>query len=559
MRPRSLVDGLVLLSVVLLWVYSVGLRLPYMDQVPVYDADATTSEAHMWARIWSDEGAFKTWFATPLSPRSIETPTIASRGLYESWPPGAFVPVYLAAKLLGIQPTIPLVNWINAVLHGLIALTVAFAGLALGRLNRLGEIASGLIAVAACIPILLSRGPLFVFSQIYDVTTAVLIFTAIFLWLEVLYYSARSLRDRRAICVFQLIVIFLAFSVDWLPYTLVAFWSLSRVVAGYLGVEERLPLRRLLMLWSVPVVGFSIYLFWRLFAPGSIGRTSGIGHSIDFLVYKIMERMNLTHESQISGFGEVFFGEMHEAYLSRFSLLLIIVSTLIASVLLVVSFRRATDQRERRAIFANLSIMMLAIVPFYFHMLVLYQHTFIHRWAIMKAMFAYALIPFVILPISIFGFFRQASVPTEAGSRRLARAAPALAICALVLSVAAVRNHGREIFRFGPIDRDNYLMWGDIGRNTLYQDVVVSPVLRADPITKEIGASYKRVHHADSFADVDKIVERVCGDFNVVLALPKGSEPGAFGTREPAQVVDTGRVRLLRFSSYQGKAIDCPR
>ncbi len=32
----------------------------------------------MWARIWSDEGAFKTWFATPLSPRSIETPTIAS-------------------------------------------------------------------------------------------------------------------------------------------------------------------------------------------------------------------------------------------------------------------------------------------------------------------------------------------------------------------------------------------------------------------------------------------------------------------------------------------------
>ena len=59
MRPRSLVDGLVLLCVVLLWVYSVGLRLPYMDQVPVYDADATTSEAHMWARIWSDEGAFK--------------------------------------------------------------------------------------------------------------------------------------------------------------------------------------------------------------------------------------------------------------------------------------------------------------------------------------------------------------------------------------------------------------------------------------------------------------------------------------------------------------------
>ena len=49
------------------------------------------------------------------------------------------------------------------------------------------------------------------------------------------------------------------------------------------------------MLWLVPLAGFSIYLFWRLFAPGSIAQTAGICRSIDFLIYKIMERMNLTH------------------------------------------------------------------------------------------------------------------------------------------------------------------------------------------------------------------------------------------------------------------------
>ena len=32
---------------------------------------------------------------------------------------------------------------------------------------------------------------------------------------------------------------------------------------------------------------------------------------------------------------------------------------------------------------------MLVRVPFYLHMLMLYQHTFIHRWALMKAVFAY--------------------------------------------------------------------------------------------------------------------------------------------------------------------------
>ena len=50
----------------------------------------------------------------------------------------------------------------------------------------------------------------------------------------------------------------------------------------------------------------------------------------------------------------------------------------------------------------------------------------------------------------------------------------------------------------------------------------------------------------------------LCGDFNVVLALPKGSDPGAFASRMPALVIDTGRIRLLRFASYPGKAIGCP-
>jgi hypothetical protein len=110
----------------------------------------------------------------------------------------------------------------------------------------------------------------------------------------------------------------------------------------------------------------------------------------------------------------------------------------------------------------------------------------------------------------------------------------------------------------GRVNRDAYLMWSDIGRNTAYKDVVVSPVLQADPISGQVGTAYKLVHHADNFADVDKVVDRVCGDFNVVLALPKGTEPGVFASREPAETIDTGRIRLLRFTSYPGKAIDCP-
>ena len=100
-------------------------------------------------------------------------------------------------------------------------------------------------------------------------------------------------------------------------------------------------------------------------------------------------------------------------------------------------------------------------------------------------------------------------------------------------------------------------MWDDIGRNTRYQDVVVSPVLEANPISAQVGASYKLVHLAKDFGDVDRLVDHVCGDFNVVLALPEGTDAGAFAARKPSDVVDTGRIRLLRFAHYEGKRVSC--
>src|SRR6202035_535596 len=132
---------------------------------------------------------------------------------------------------------------------------------------------------------------------------------------------------------------------------------------------------------------------------------------------------------------------------------------------------------------------------------------------------------------------------------------------ALVLAVGAIVSaeaiSTEHYFPLGRVDRTAYLMWDDIGRNTRYQDVVVSPVLEANPISAQVGASYKLVHLTRDFADVDKLVDRVCGDFNVVLALPEGTEAGAFTAREPNEAANTGRFRLLRFAHYPGKRVSC--
>ncbi len=308
MTLRRLAGCLVALAVLLVWLHSLGLRMPYMDQVPVFDADCTTSEASMWARIWWNEGPLRMWFSTPVAPRTIEAPL---HTLYESWPPGSFVPIYLTALLLGIEPSVPMVNWINTCEHGLVALAAAFIAFNIALMNRLGKVASGLIGVGVTLPILLSRGPIYVFSQVYDVTSAVLIYTTAFLMLETLFYSVQSERDKRIITALQLVTICIAFFVDWLSYTLFAFWLLSRLAAGYFGVESRMKLRSVIALWLIPSSAFVLYLLWRFLAPDSLARTEGLATSFRQLGFKILQRMNMTDKSPITGFTEVFVGEMH--------------------------------------------------------------------------------------------------------------------------------------------------------------------------------------------------------------------------------------------------------
>lgn len=539
------------LAVLVAWVHSIGLRLPYMDQIPVYDADVTTAAANMWARIWWDEGPLKMWFSTPFAPRSSEAPV---QPLYESWPPGTFMVIYLVARLVGTEPSIPMINWVNTSEHGLIALAAAFIAFNIAVMNRLGKMSSGLIAIGVTFPILFSRGPIYVFSQIYDVTNAVLVFTTIFILLESLFYSLQSARDKRIITALQFVTIFIAFTVDWLPYTLFVFWGFTRLTAGYLGIENRLSLRNMVGIALVPIGGFLLYLIWRFGAPGSLARSNGIMASLAFLKDKILERMNIGEVSHITGFSDAF-REMHSLYYSDYTLPLIVASSMLTLLLVVLAFLRTSDPAERRAVFATGSILFLVTVPFYAHMLILYQHTFIHRWAIMKAMFAYALVPFALLPIVIFTLARLSNAQNKSW-RKFGQPALGLvlALCAIYFAESISTKH---YFPLGRVDRAAYLTWDDIGRNTRYQDVVVSPVLEANPISAQVGASYKLVHLAKNFAEVDKLVEHICGDFNVVVALPGGTDARAFAGREPTDVMDTGRIRLLRFAHYRGKRVSC--
>jgi hypothetical protein len=559
MRLKHAIVGLVCLAVTVLWTLVLMQRLPYLDQIPVFDADVTTSAARLYAHGWWANGALKMWFATPYSPLSVETPTLADAMLYQSWPPGAYVPVFLLAELLDIEPSVPLINWINVVSHGMIALAVAFTGFNIARVNKLHVVACGLIAVGVAFPILYPRGLVYFFSQLYCVTIAILLYAAAFIWLESLSYAVKSARDRKILFAIQLLVIYLAFFVDWLSYTLFAFWLLVRLAGAHFGFVERYSRRQLIGLALMPVSAFLIYLAWRFGTPGSSARTQGLFASIYELVWKIAYRMNLTDSYPVTGFTETFM-EMHAYYYSPHVLPLIVGATLATAILLALSFRLAVDPVERRSIFASASLLVLVTVPFYVHMMLLYQHTVIHRWAIAKVMFAYALIPFALLPISavvllrLYLQTRPAKFNFQAGS---AIVGVLLAIGACYSAAVSGQTFDRP-YLLGRVDPDRYHMWDDISRNAQFRDVVFSPVLQALPIGVEVGISNKLIYAAKDFSEVENKVDHICGAFNVVVALPPGTDIGEFASRSPSNVVETRNIRLLRFADYPGKATGCP-
>ncbi len=559
MRLRHAVLVGICLAVTAMWILVLVQRLPYLDQIPVFDADVTTADANMWAHNWWADGAIRMWFSTPYSPLSVETPTLAAATLYQSWPPGAFVAIFLLAKVLSIEPSVPLINWFNVVTHGLIALAVAFAAYNIARLNRLPVVAGGLLAVAVAFPILYPRGLVYFFSQIYCVTTAILLYAAVFILLETLSYVVESARDRRMLFALQLFVIYAAFFVDWLSYTLFAFWLLIHLTGGYLGLAERWSRRQLTALLLLPVSAFALYLAWRFLTPGSLARTQGVAASIYELAWKIVYRMNLTDDHHINNFGTTFLG-MHTHYYSEHVFSLLVGATLATTILLNLCFRLAADDVERRAIFNTASLLALVTVPFYAHMLLLYQHTAIHQWAIAKAMFAYALVPFALLPVSAFVFLRLYR------NRRAGKAGgfpSGSALAGIVLAIGSLWSaevSGRTYalpYLIGRINPDYYHMWDDISHNTQFSDVVFSPVLQAAPIGVEVGVSNKRVYPATNFGRVDQTVAGVCGTFNVVIALPAGTGAGEFASRAPSQVIETRNIRLLRFANYAGKAVGC--
>jgi hypothetical protein len=548
-----------LLSLILLafW-FAIKSRLPYLNQIPVFDADVTTSTAMMWAHIWWTEGPLNVWLSMPYSPPSVETASPGSIRLYQSWPPGFLLPVYLTALLTGSEPSIAQVNWINAGTNGAVAIAVATTGYTLARINHLNPISAVVLGLCAGITTIAPWGLAYVFSQVYCVTTHILVYIAVFLLLESLSLLTTTTRSRQTLFTAQLLTIYFAFFVDWLAYTVFAAWIFSRWLGGRLGYIGEMSLGKMIVLLSLPVSAFGIFLFWRLESPGSIAQSNGFYFSLHELVWKLFYRMNLTESHPISNFFATF-AEMHSRYWFEGVGTLLGLALATSAFCILILHRIETDSTARYETWSLAHIGFLATFPLYGHMLLLYQHTAIHPWAIAKIMFSLAIIPFVVLPIvalritQVFlkRFSLTASKPWLAAAGSLA--VLFVTVCA---NIAFVRASDRP-YLMGRVQPDYFEMWNDIRKNTTYSDIVFSPTLNAPPIGVAVGVSHKLVYPANSFDEIEARIATVCDTFNIVIALPTGTQDGAFAALHPSSIHQTPRIRLMRFDRYAGPRNGC--
>ena len=150
------------LGVCIVFIVVLNWRFPYIHQLPIFDLDYITTVMMMFARNWWIEGPWHMLFSMPYAPLSVETPTPDLRfGMYQSWPPGAVLPIYLIALLTNTEPNITMVNWLNVCCHGLIALFLSLSAYFAVHMLRRPQIEGVALAIMTGCIVLFPRGPVF--------------------------------------------------------------------------------------------------------------------------------------------------------------------------------------------------------------------------------------------------------------------------------------------------------------------------------------------------------------------------------------------------------------
>lgn len=500
--------------------YTVIIRAPWFGTLAQSHHQYLSAHTILDAKSWYREGPWNLGFGSFSHPRSIEFPTLSSRGFYPSYPPGYILPLYLAGLVQGHEPNISTLMAYNLANHFFIALALSLTVFVFMKQMEIGMVSSLFLSLTPVFMELLLPGPLYWHQPTFFADQAVLLPFALFIFLEVVRDSCEAgSGSRMFLNVCQGCVLFYGFLTDWLFVFVSLVVYGKRLSEGEMGRSIYSFIAGSIRYWLGAVLAISLFAA-QLFIQGAFSK----------LLEKFLWRTSVfTSEVPLDRtplkkyhFFDVFWGHHipynfgePAPYILWASLALFLV---VSGILLYVRYVEGKPAPVK--VRKTLNLMALFLLPCFLQVYFLKQHSLIHLFSALKFSLPMAVVPFALVPVLVRVFVesRVGSIhESQEGSQRNRNrvAFGLITLLPVILTALYVKaEHPRYPAMFPKPNKAFDIVGPFIDRNTDWRDVVFSPHSEV-PVRPQEWLSYtmKRIYRVRSVDHLYQQLRGLRGDF----------------------------------------------
>lgn len=465
---------------------------------------------------WLRESPVNLHFALFQAPASVETPTLAQRSFYGSYPPGAILPVYLLFKTVEILvPNIGqnrslqiliLIAW-NSLLHLLLVLALCGMVFFLGHKMGFDLLNSTLLAIIPAIVQFHNAQSLYYHHIFYFADSAVLLPFVLYVFLELVrMFHASPLILRIA----QALLMFYGVLTDWLFVFIVLTIYFMRLIRK----EIALPLSfmacfrflRHSVLFFSPLV-LVIYCWLQQITYFGVGS----GEMFTLLGERMGATLDL--DNYLRYLVVSMFSHMKDGY-GVLGMLLIYVTLYFTT-----SGKKFMSPETRQGNPATTLYLML-IIPCFIHLLFFLEHAWDHEFSALK--FSPVLsIGFVILPILLLQVQKKSHLTSFVqlvNKKNISLVAMVGLTSAVAYGYFQVYDHQSITRFFSSPNHGERVIGNFIRENTSYHDVVFSKHYTAGLLPPlALHFTNKLVHPATNLDDVYVKTKDIGEDFTIKI------------------------------------------
>jgi hypothetical protein len=432
---------------------------------------------------------------------ALETPLLAQRLAYESYPPGMIVSPWLVSTILRAPPTPALINAVNLAEHLLLALTLAAIVLVHGARFRWPTPVVAALATVAALVVIFSRGALQYFTIYHVADITVLPYLAIYLLCEAMLDDDQVAHRHRIVAI-QQVAAFMSAYTDWLFYFFFAAVLCKRLLLRQLPLR---PVRTAFVQIAVFAAGGAAALALHAYSLTAL-------HLWARLWGRFLARTNLSGEQAgpLTRLNEAFWHAALSWNFNEISIAILRWTYIIAAGTICAVFALAVARRsfawlrpETSRLLGFLAVIVAACV---IQTYTLSDHSFNHLWSGLKFVLVLSLISFSLGPMAVTEVLRDAGAPKPIISTGAVLGVAAALICASLYARAAATT---VTANFGKPRHDLQLLGETIGRHVLATDLIVSPSFGIGPKTPAFPFIRRMVHHTPDAADALFIVRCV--------------------------------------------------